>query len=254
MPLITAGALLLLGLAQTQSLGADLPSSMIIESLRGSVMIGDDQAEKHQVVLASGNKIETGEDSFVAVVLSNGLSIYCGPESHLEITEAHQEAFADFYAASEFEDSVSTIELKLVEGGFGFDQPDPNPTSTLSIETRYGEIEGDASSFAIVLGNREGKVGTLNGSLYFISDQDKRRFVAEDEALDLAMASQEASARALTPLRATGREVFRPLVEPAERARKRVLITEVDGAATFKTVITPESTDGAAFNDYRLPR
>lgn len=231
-----------------------MQSSFIVESLRGSVMINEQQAEKHQVTPASSKVIQTGEDSFTAIVLSNGLSIYCGPESHLEIIDANQEMFTDFYAGSEFEDNTSSIQLKLHEGEFGFSQPEPNPTSTLGIETTYGEIEGDASSFAIFIRSRESRLSTLVGSLYFVSERGKRRFVAEDEKLNLVMAARQDTAFALTPLKATGRQISRPLAERAKRARDRVLILDTDGQVTFQSVRIPQSIDEATFNDYRLSR
>lgn len=253
--LLTGTLLILMSVfANAQSTIGTIPASAIAESIRGSVLIGGNQAKKHQVFLASGTVVKTGEESFAAIVLSNGLSIYCGPESQLEIVKASQDEVLGFYAGGDFEEVVSTIQLKLIDGEFGFNQPEPNPTSKLRIQTRFGEIEGDAGSFSIIINGRKGKAATLNGSLYFMSAHSKRRFVAEDEMLDLAMAANEGTAMALTPLRATGRLTFRPLVERARLARDRILVQVVDGEATFQIVRTPASLDGPAFNDYRLPK
>lgn len=222
-----------------------------LDSIGGIVLLNDAPAMKNTMFPAEGVKLTTGPDGFATLMLSTGLTVYLGPSSSLIVTEARQLEYVDIYFGGEFEESRSDVTIKLTEGRFGFVQLEPDPTSTLKLKTRYGDIEGDAREFVILLEGGSNSAAALVGNLYYIHDTGARRFVTEGEALDLQQVALDNSTDALQKLLATGRLRYEPVVAPALKSARRTLFRVTNGEPAFIIAVPRGDVQGAAFNDYR---
>ncbi len=225
-----------------------------VDSAGGVVLRNGEAAVQHETFPAADTTLTTGVNGFATLVLSTGLTVYLGPSSQLTVVRAQQLEYVDIHIGGEYEETRSDVVIKLVEGRFGFVQPEPDPTSTLSLETRYGKLEGDAAQFAVILDGGDPAAAALQGSLYYISDSGPRRFVAEGEALDLQAASLDNPPEALTKMLARGRLRFEPLVQPAYKSARRTIFLTTGEEPEFMTAVPVRDLDGTAFNDYRSAR
>lgn len=111
----------------------------VIDSLAGEVeIIGKENLSAGKQFQPEGVAFQTGDDSFVVIVFSNGVSFLLSENSKLSIDSFEQTPFKARPDDFEFEPSRSQLSVTLSDGELGVAQRDPNPSSKFIVELGDG--------------------------------------------------------------------------------------------------------------------
>lgn len=200
------------------------------------------------------NTITTGHDSFTVIVLSNGLSIYCGPHSKLTVQSFKQRPFDESSKDLEYETSRSELSLSLEEGTFGLSHRIPKPTSVFKLIIPQGTIEAQTQEFALSLQPSEARLYVFTESAQVkLKSRNKSELVQSDQWMDLLATSVMKTSDAVQRIHSPELRAYYPFVEMALEMRKRTLFVQAEDN-TFKahTIFQKSHFSRRALNSFTL--
>lgn len=247
--------LLITLLASAGMIHAVEPMPVWLDSETGTVRINDAIAVQDTTYTAKGLSLNTASASSATLVFANGTAIYCGENTFLQITGASWEPVSEMlYCGREYEDTYSKLTLHLHSGLISVSQPEPDARSTMLINMPQGSLEGNATAYLVEIGAPNSRAATIEGPLYYRAELGQhRRFIAEDEQINLTTAAVNDSADSIQPLRGLGNYQVQRLTERARLSRNRVLYDSTSARPAFSLVFNPTKRKQAAYNDYILP-
>jgi hypothetical protein len=130
----------------------------VIASIRGDVRIteGDELAllaQHHNTFFLSGKSLATGPDSFLVLVLSNGVTVFLGEETTLDVSVFRQRVFDAGPDDFKEEPSPSQFQARLASGRVGLRGTHLRSASSWEVETEQGTVALKAGFFTISQGS-----------------------------------------------------------------------------------------------------
>jgi len=132
-------------------------------------------------------------ESKLALVFSNGLSLYADEGAVFSIKAFEQRAFDPHYADLKREPSRSLLTIQLTKGRLALYSPEPNPTSDFTIETPHGTLKNAGSLASVTVLSDETRVQLLENlerGDSFIGWAQTVRYVPKGGSEDFLQAGQ----------------------------------------------------------------
>lgn len=234
--------LALISLLTTSLLRAEwTPGYAAIDSFSGNVNINGNSGVpvKHHAFQPDGVTLSTNRDGFLAVVFSNGMSIYMGPSSQLKVIEFAQQPWHPEESNPDFEPSRSKINIQLIEGEFAITQRQAFPTSEILFTVPQGTIETISPALFVQLGPTEASLFVLDGRAIFSpTSQNRRDFVQFGQRLNLNQARQVDSGIALDRIGHEQNKMIEELLTRSRLAAARTVFI-IDGNVLGARAVRP---------------
>ncbi len=214
----------------------------VVTSRSGEAFITGQKPKLHQQLTLSGTTLQTGTDSTLFLVLSNGVAISLGPNTELSIERYTQEPFPPKKESQQYEPSESDLQLNLSKGSLCFAFEHLSPVSQARIQTPNGELRIHSGNSILVVDQNQTEINMFSGTAtFYYPNSSGRAFISDSQSIVINSASAALAKPAASKAIEEVDKHWHKIAEATDYARTRILFKgSQNGTSATPTFVLPE--------------
>ena len=210
----------------------------IISSRNGDVRIDSQKPKLHTQVELTGKTLQTGTDSSLFIVLSNGVAISLGSNTELTVEHYTQTPFSRKKQSQQYEPSKSHLKLKLTKGSLCCAFGHLSPLSEARVETPNGELRIHKGNSMLRVDAAQTEIHAFSGSATFYYPHQKgRTFIANSQSVVIDSGSATTGKPASTQHIEQLDQIWHQIAEATDYARTRIFFQGSDRTAAANPIL-----------------
>ncbi len=209
----------------------------VVTSRSGEALIGGAKPKLHIPVQLTGTTLQTGTDSTLFLVLSNGVAISLGSDTELSIERYTQKPFSSKKESQQYEPSESQLQIRLSKGSLCCAFEHLSPVSEARVATPHGELRIHNGNSILVVDTIQTEINMFSGTAtFYYPNGNGRAFISDSQSILIDSNSGSLEKPASTAAIETLDEIWHHMADATDYARTRILFKGSESGETGSPV------------------